>query len=195
MTDDSEISPIFVLHKTILHDSFRYYPEFKMENIDEVRRTRFIFRFIIERQAELPDNQYMAFTSKPVFEAFIKAFKFGEKLVGSGEIIPLLANTVYRVDEEPINSLSEDESVIAIADKVYSLSGNNYETVLVCNPSCKANLLRDILAFYQAKLGKTFKEKDIPFRFYDSKEAEAYIEGKFPEISKLIKNKRTSPLF
>ncbi len=196
---DGNIKPprksILVLHHTFFHDAFRYYPNYSMENYEGLKHTRFIARYIIEVGSEIPESEYQAITSKRVLDEFGEKFKSSLKTAGAIKFLEIMSGLIFYVNDVAINSLNLDEGVIAIADKLFSTSPVEYEPVLIVNPSAKNNLVKKVLKFYQATLGKKFTDKNIPFLILDSKEAVLFLEARYPQICDSVKDRMKSAPF
>ena len=173
---ESEREPILVLCHSILHNAFRGYPNFKIETVSSFFSARAILNFIIERQAELPEGQFIAVTSKKVFNSFLEAFQLESKSGERYEMVELLRSIIFIVPDDVINELNIDETVIALADILYTRS--KYKPViLVTDISSKREMVEK---FYIDSLGdRVFKEKGIPFEIYDTSQTLIFLKARF----------------
>ena len=55
---------ILVLPHTFFHNAFRFYPNFDMKNLEELKYCRFVVNLIIEISSVLPENKYIVLISK-----------------------------------------------------------------------------------------------------------------------------------
>lgn len=137
----------------------------------------FVTNFIIERQAELPENSQFATTSKKAFDSFALKFIGRKPSDKQKKAATLLGNSLYIVVHPSISKLSLHEGVLVICDTLYSRS--KYKPILVSNIPKKVELAE---VFYHKKDSAT----KIPYPIYDTIETEAFLRKTFPDLSKLV---------
>ncbi len=182
---------VLVLHHTYLHDTFRAYPEFPMEKIDQLKACRFILRYIIEKKTD-DLTRDTAITSDKAYSDFLVKFKDSVKTAGAYKFLKILDKLIFKVASDQINSLNVEEGVMTISDKIFSTS-SEYEPILVISPEAKAKFIEQTKAFYTATLKEKFTA--VPFRILDYYETEAVLVDKYPVLYKIIKERVGSEPF
>jgi len=180
--------PILVLCHTFFNDAFRNYPVFGVDNaVDSYlnwKSATFVARFIIERQAELPEEQYVAITSQKIFDKFVEKFELEKPVARRWETLEILKNMILRIENESVNKLNEDEGIIAMADILFSRSRYN-PVILVTNTPKKITELT--IKFYEEPIKpKRVKESDIPFLILNTAQAESLLRYIFNDLCKLV---------
>jgi hypothetical protein len=181
---NTDTEPILVLCHTFFHNAFRNFGGFTMDDFDIWKSTTFLARFIIERQSELPERQYIASTSQNVFDDFKEKFELDEPTGRRWEMVEILKNMIFICDNPSINKLEINDGIITMADVLYSRS--KYSPVILVTTMPKK---LDIAKEFYGLPDKNFKESDIPFQIYSPLQTEAFLKGKFPELCKIVSDR------
>jgi hypothetical protein len=168
---------VLVLCHSFFHDAFRTQNPVDGKVYKNWYSSRFIANLIIEKQAELPDDTRFATTSLQVFETFAVKFHGDKPSLKQKETVEILRNSIFVVNHPSISKLSDDESVLVICDTLYSLG--NRTPILISNIPKK---IEKAEAFYHKK----DPQAAIPYPIYSTPEAELYLRGKYPELSKSV---------
>ncbi len=80
--------------------------------------------FIIELQSELPIDKRIAATSRRALTSFMDKMKQeqAQYSIGGENLLKFFENMLLVEEDKGLNALSDDESVIAVADKLHSTS-------------------------------------------------------------------------
>jgi len=168
---------ILVLCHSFFHDAFRLQKPVDVEKFKIWMSLRFVANLIIERQAELPEGQPFAVTSKQVFESFSQKFLGDNPSDKLKEAVEILHNSISVLEGSAISKLSIDDSVFVICDTLFSRS--NYEPVLVSDIPKKVEKAEE---FYRKKDPNAV----IPYHIYSAVEAELFLRGKFQDLSTIV---------
>lgn len=177
MATSGDKSPeIIVLCHSVLHEAFR-----SLEFTEKVYRfwksSVFVTSLIVERQAELPEGCQFATTSKQAFDNFASKFLGEEPSQKQKETVDIFRNSLEIIDRPAITKLSLDDSVFVICDTLYNRS--SYAPILISNVPSKEEKAEE---FYRKK----DPEAKIPFPIFNAITAEAYLRGRFRELSRLV---------
>lgn len=178
--NSAESEAILVLCHSFFHDAFRPQKPVDAEKIKMWISSRFITNFILEKQAETPEESAFAVTSRSAFDSFVNTFLSENPSINLVEIVAILSNAIYIAEAKSFNQLPIDEGVIAICDTLYSRS--NYAPILVTNIPKKVSMVED---FYAKSTPEREKVK-IPFPIYRTVEAEMFLRGRFSELCKAV---------
>lgn len=180
---------ILVLCHTFFHDAFRPQKPIDAKKFIAWKSSRFVANFIIERSADLPIGIHFAFTSQRAFDEFATSFLDGNPSTYDVELVNVLYNSIKVFDNEELNKLSDDESVIAICNEIYTFN-REFPPILVSNKPSKKEIAE---SFYRGKkeIAKHFhkgkKEKvEIPFPILTTEAMEKHLHDTYPEISEKI---------
>lgn len=183
---------ILVLPNTFFHNSFRAFDGYEQGDMDKLKYCRFVANLIIELSSVLPENKYIAATSSKAFGEFATKLESDKEefFLASEDLIGLFERMIYIISEESINKLSDEESMIAIADRLYSAS--NYEPIIIVNGESRHNFLKAAQTYYRLSGNVELVADNIPFKLYDPHEAKAFLEGRYSvECKKVIERTRT----
>lgn len=176
---DETSEPILVLCHTFFNDAFRAFPTMGAQQIQNLAGSRFIASFIIERYADLPKGAYCATTTEKVFDEFCEAFVNEGGAKKSFIMLEALDQIVFKVKDESITKLDKDDGIIATSDILFSC--DKYQPILVTSmaPTKKEKAKK----FYAESGGV------VPFSIYDYTETRAFLEGKYPDICRSVKER------
>ena len=142
-----------------------------------MQSSKVIANVIINVSASFPGYKKMAVTSITALNEFNDILRRKQLSIGSDEIIMILKELTYTVDTPSINNLSSHESMIAIADKLYSSS--DYDPVIVVNPAGRENYTEAASRYYQNNHGKELSP--LPFKIYDPRQTKTFLETIYPD--------------
>jgi len=181
---------ILVLCHTFFHDAFRPQKPIDVKKFLAWKSSRFVADFIIERSADLPIGTHFAFTSQNAFDEFASSFLAGRPSTCDIELVNVLYNSMKVVDNVELNELSDDESVIAICNEIYTFN-RAFLPILVSNKPSKIEIAE---SFYskgkkepvkRSRKGK-IEKIEIPFPILTTEAMETHIHYAYPEIAKKI---------
>jgi hypothetical protein len=136
----------------------------------------FIANLVIEVTSCLPENSLMAATTEKAWLEFSTAVGTRDYAVGGKELLALFKNMIVVVPTENWGPLSDHESVIALADRLYATS--SLDPMIVTNEDSVQNY-RDAAARYYGKDPKRMDPLGIPFKIYDPVETKAHLQAIF----------------
>ena len=186
---DEDKRTILVLPKPFFVDAF--FPDRSSNTVDFVEQNnyQFIANVIIEVSANLPEYQQVAITSKNALDSLKKLLNKKKLILQSNEIETILQGTIHIVNSESINRLNDQESMIAIADRLYESS--NYDPIIVINPSSKSNYLQSYENYNRNNNGNS--KNNMPFKLFDPRETKRHLEELYPNESKKIIDSMREP--
>ena len=186
---DEDKRTILVLPKPFFVDAF--FPDRSSNTVNFVEQNnyRFIANVIIEVSANLPEYQQVAITSKNALDSLKKLLNKKKLILQSHEIETILQGTIHIVNSDSINRLNDQESMIAIADRLYESS--NYDPIIVINPSSKSNYLQSYENYNRNNNGNS--KNNMPFKLFDPRETKRHLEELYPNESKKIIDSMREP--
>ena len=186
---DEDKRTILVLPKTFFVNAF--FPDRSSNTVNFVEQNnyRFIANVIIEVSANLPEYQQVAITSKNALDSLKKLLNKKKLILQSHEIETILQGTIHIVNSESINRLNDQESMIAIADRLYESS--DYDPIIVINPSSKSNYLQSYENYNRNNNGNS--KNNMPFKLFDPRETKRHLEELYPNESKKIIDSMREP--
>jgi hypothetical protein len=150
----------------------------------------FIANLVIEVTSCLPENHLMAATTKKAWEDFATRIGGAEFIFGGKALLTLFQNMFVVVPTEEWGSLTEIDSVIALAHRLYETS--SLDPILVVDPARMPNF-RESAARYYGEDPTPGAPLDLPFKMYDPIEAKAYLQAVFPDQTKDVLRKTEAP--
>lgn len=177
MTEKDNKGVILVLPKQFFVDAFSVNRGSAMSDFKEQNHYQFIANVIITVSASFSEYERMAITTNTALTEFDKLISQNHLMLSSREILEILKGTTYIVDDPSINRLNPQESMIAIADKLYVSS--NYEPVIVINPSSRDNYKNSFENYYRN--GKSQNTNNANFKMYDPRQTKVLLEDVFPD--------------
>ncbi|MCL4356466.1 MAG: hypothetical protein M1460_01170 [Candidatus Thermoplasmatota archaeon] len=186
---DEDKRTILVLPKPFFVDAF--FPDRSSNTVNFVEQNnyRFIANVIIEVSANLPEYQQVAITSKNALDSLKKLLNKKKLILQSHEIETILQGTIHIVNSDSINRLNDQESMIAIADRLYESS--DYDPIIVINPSSKSNYLQSYENYNRNNNGNS--KNNMPFKLFDPRETKRHLEELYPNESKKIIDSMREP--
>ena len=186
---DEDKRTILVLPKPFFVDAF--FPDRSSNTVDFVEQNnyQFIANVIIEVSANLPEYQQVAITSKNALDSLKKLLNKKKLILQSHEIETILQGTIHIVNSDSINRLNDQESMIAIADRLYESS--NYDPIIVINPSSKSNYLQSYDNYNTNNNGNS--KNNMPFKLFDPRETKIHLEETYPNESKRVNDSMREP--
>lgn len=187
----SEKEIVLVLPNTFFNNAFLMPTKITtVKDFNEQNHYRFIANLIIEVSASLPENRNLSVTSSAVFDEFKKKVLIRGLQRGAEEILTILNGMIFIVNVESINKLGDQESMIAIANRLYDSS--TYDPIIIINPDSRENYTESARRFYGNGDNKEI-DLDIPFKMFDPREAKGFLEAKFPSESKQVLQRTPQP--
>lgn len=187
---DGDKELILILPKQFFVDAF--IASRGSDNVDdyiEQNHYRFIANLIIEVSSSLPEYKNMAVTTSKALNDFTTLLSSKQLALGSADILSILKGLMYVVDTPSINNLGDQESMIAVADKLYVSS--DYDPVIIINPNSRDNYREAAKRYYQNNNGQDVDP--VAFKIYDPRQTKAFLEARFPNESKQTINRTPSP--
>lgn len=182
---DEDKRIILVLPKQFFVDAFLLERgSFSAIDFKEQNHYRFIANVIIDVSASYPEYDKMAVTSITALNEFNELLNRKQLSIGSNEILMILKGVTYIIDTASINKLDQQESMIAIADRLYASS--DYDPVIVVNPAGRENYMEAASRYYRNNHGK--KSSTFPFKIYDPRQTKTFLEIRHPtECEEILK--------
>jgi hypothetical protein len=155
----------------------------------EQNHYRFIANLIIEVTSSFPEYRSMAVTTSTALKDFNKLLEHEDLALGSKQILTILEGIMYIEKDLSINKLGDQESMIAIADKLYVSS--NTEPVIVINPDSRENYREAAERYY--KNNRKHPATTLPFKIYDPRQTKGFLDARYPKESELTIKRTPSP--
>lgn len=181
---------ILTLPNTFFVNAFLRSAEISVRSFKEQNHYRFLANLIIEVSASLPENKYLAVTSSAVFEEFERKLESKGLQRGLEETLRIFRGLVFIVDVKSINRLGDQESMVAIANRLYESSA--YDPIIIVDPRSRDNYREATKRFY-GNSQNSGHALEIPFKIFDPREAKGFLEAKFPNESSLVIQKTDPP--
>lgn len=169
-----------VLPKTFFSQAFLGPFEATAKAFRDASSYHFIANLVIEVTSCRPENSVMAATTQKVWDEFSVHVRKHGFVVGGEAFLRLFENMMVIVPTDNWGKLNETDSVIALADRLYSIS--KLDPLLVVNDESVENFRRAAAAFY-GKDPDHIGSLDIPFKIYNPAQTVAYLQATFPKES------------
>ena len=179
-----------VLPKTFFHQAFLAPHDASVKGFKVSNCYHFIANMVIEVTSCLPENTVMAATTKKAWDEFRTEVGKRGYAIGGRELLALFENLVVVIPTENWGDLKDHESVIALADRLYSTS--SLDPLIVSHPDGITNF-REAAAHYYGKEPGALNPLDIPFKIYDPIETKAHLQALFPQEAKEVLKKTLEP--
>lgn len=187
--DDRRRRLKFVLPKTFFHQAFLSPHDSSAAGFKRSNCYHFIANLVIEVTSCLPENNVMAATTDKAWEEFGRELTGASYVIGGRDLLTVFQNMFVVVRTVDWGNLNEADSVIALADRLYSTS--SMDPIIVVDPDRMPNFRASAARFY-GKDEKPGRQLDLPFKMYDPMETKAHLQAVFPEDAKAVLAKTPS---
>ncbi len=188
--DDRRRRLKLVLPKSFFHQAFLSPHDSSVAGFKRSNCYHFIANLVIEVTSCLPENNVMACTTDKAWEEFEGDLAGASYIIGGNDLLTVFHNMFVVVRTVDWGSLNESDSVIALADRLYSTS--SMDPIIVVDPDRMPNFRASAARFY-GKDEEPDKPLDIPFKMYDPMETKAHLQAVFSDETKAVVGRTLPP--